>query len=195
MDDDLWSLVAEWCSHPSDVFTIASLCKGAEEATRRHRKALLDSLLPFQNILNCLHRPPSFSPLGPSSRMMQMLTTEGLSVRDVVLLQLLVRRRGTPHPVLFLPYEGGLSLMDLLEPFVQACPIRAYCKGCGFLLHLYYRSHVGCTLPKCFDGHFYAWGFAMRLGDAGAFDSSRSLPQEEEAGRVLEESYPFFARV
>ena len=32
MDDDLWSLVAEWCSHPSDVFTIAS---SAKERRRR----------------------------------------------------------------------------------------------------------------------------------------------------------------
>ena len=68
--------------------------------------------------------------------------------------------------------------MDLLEPFVQACPIRAYCKGCGFLLHLYYRSHVGCTLPKCLTGTFTRGGLRC---DSGTL--ARSTPREASLRR------------
>jgi hypothetical protein len=196
MDDDLWSLVADWCDHPSDVFTVASLCVGAREATQQHRKELLQSLLPFSNLLSCIKwLPHSSPPTGAFSRMLQVFTTEGLTVHDVMLVQFVVRRRGRSHPVLFLPIGDGMTLSDILEPFVHACPIKTYCKGCGFLLHVYCRSHAGCTMPKCYDGHFYAWGFAMRLGDAGAFEGARSLPQEAEAKRVLEESFPFCGRV
>jgi hypothetical protein len=155
----------------------------------RHVKQRKDALVPYFPVILLLrnHFGPAkrndLEKSGLRQAFLHFVTSRVVTVGELLTLESLLRERVCDALHLSIgDYTTAndntihLTVESLLREFDHRHkPVRCFCKGKAHATTFYYEHQGQIYLPRCSDGDFYSWGFAMRVGGVGSFESAPQL--------------------